>query len=234
MASMNALLFALIALFCLMTSVSCDEGSGDEGSAATETMFDVTEVVTELVTDEDDDNSPSDIQAFGLVISNDFEEFVLDIDNIVTYSVTIKNAGGTNIASSSDELYDLSLVLSDSSNPNSNSATTSTITPLLTSATNLNSAIAAGSSIVIENVHTMINIASENCTTYEGGYTCIVISKADGASYEDSSSTNNYYCLSFGAVADGNGGTLTCSACAAKVSFIVLLLSALMVFFTST
>ncbi|XP_041476559.1 uncharacterized protein LOC121424828 [Lytechinus variegatus] len=232
MANLTELTFFFVALICLLTTGYCqDEGSGD--GSGTESMFtDVTEVVTEVVTDGESD--PSDIQAFGLVITNDFTEFTLDVDNIVTYNVTIKNAGGTDITATDSDLYSLLIVVSDNADPTSSNATTQDITPLLTSATNLDAGIVAGESIVIENVHTMINVASEVCSTYQNGYVCVEISKASGASYTDDSSTNNYYCLSFGAVAEGYTGTLECSGCVARISFIALLVSTLLAYFTSS
>lgn len=235
MASIRNLTFFILSIICFTVSVYCDDGSGDESSGVTGTMFDVTEIVTELVTDGDDSTpSPSDLQGYGLIVTNDFTEFTLGVDNIVTYNFTIRNAGGTDIASSSDDLYDLSVIVSDNSNPNSNSATTMTITPLLTAATNLDAGIASGASIVIENVHTMINIAEDDCSTYENGYVCVEVSKVSGASYTDSDTSNNYYCLEFGAVNNGYTGVLTCAACTAKVSLFAMLLSALAIYFVSS
>lgn len=156
----------------------------------------------------------TDIQAFGLVITNDFTEFTLDVDNIVTYNVTIKNVGGTDIAAGSSDLYDILITVSDNADPTASGAETIDVTPLLTSATNLDAGITAGETIVVENVHTMINIPTADCSTYmydTAGYICVQISKASGASFTDDSTTNNYYCLSFGDVVDGYTGTLECS-----------------------
>ncbi|XP_799407.1 uncharacterized protein LOC576138 [Strongylocentrotus purpuratus] len=238
MANLTNLTFLFVALVCLFTSGCCsdsDEGSGDSSGSGTESMFtDVTEVITEVVTDADE---PSDIQAFGLVITNDFSEFTLDVDNIVTYNVTIKNVGGTDIAAGSSDLYDILITVSDNADPTASGAETMDVTPLLTSATNLDAGITAGETIVIENVHTMINIPSADCSTYmydTTGYVCVQISKASGASFTDDSTTNNYYCLSFGDVVDGYTGTLECSACVAKISLIALLVSTLLAYFTSS
>lgn len=169
-----------------------------------------------------------------MAVTNNFTEFTLDVDNIVTYQFALRNLGDTAIASTGDILYDLTVYVSNNADPTSSAATTQEITPLLTSATNLNSGIDGGSTIVIENVHTMINIATTDCPTYEEGFVCIVMSKASGASYTDSDTTNNYHCLPFSAVADGGTGTLTCAACVVKTSLLVMFLSTLLAYLWSS
>ncbi|XP_041453373.1 uncharacterized protein LOC121406413 [Lytechinus variegatus] len=225
MAGLTILVFLSVVFISLS---DCQEGSGD--GSGTESIFtDVTGNATDVLTDGHSD--PSDIQAFGLVITNDFTEFTLDVDNIITYNVTIKNAGGTDITASGSDLYDLLLKVSDNSNPLARGATTQDITPLLTSATNINVGIAAGETIVIENVHTMINVSSHMCSTYQGGYVCVEISKALGASYTDVSATNNCYCLTFGDVRQGYTGMLRCSAFVGRISLIALVISMLLAYF---
>ncbi|XP_063970547.1 uncharacterized protein LOC129261198 [Lytechinus pictus] len=228
MAGLTILVFLSVVFISLSELGDCQEGSGD--GPGTESIFtDVTGNATDVLTD--GHSSPSDIQAFGLVITNDFTEFTLDVDNIITYNVTIKNAGGTDITASGSDLYDLLLKVSDNSNPLARGATTHDITPLLTSATNIDVGIAAGETIVIENVHTMINVSSDMCSTYQGGYVCVEISKALGASYTDVSGTNNWYCLTFGDVRQGYTGMLKCSACVARISLIALVVSLLLAYF---
>jgi hypothetical protein len=171
--------------------------------------------------------SASDIEAYGLSVTSPSNLiFDLDVDNIVTYSVVVRNAGGTDIAaSSSGDNFALTFLISSHADPTDVDATTVEFAAETSSAENLAAGITAGSTVTITGANAMINIPSATCSTYQ--YTCVQVSVASGASYDDSVTTNNYYCLAFGDTAENLAGLVTCSGCTLKVSMIVLLVAML-------
>ncbi|XP_038071278.1 uncharacterized protein LOC119740141 [Patiria miniata] len=171
--------------------------------------------------------SASDIEAYGLsVTSPDNLIFDLDVDNIVSYSIVVRNAGGTDIAArSSGDNFALTFLISSHADPTDVDATTVEFVAETSSAENLQAGITAGSTVTITGANAMINIPSASCSTYL--YTCVQVSKASGASYDDSVATNNYYCLAFGDTAENLAGLVPCSGCAIKVSITLLLLAAI-------
>ena len=154
---------------------------------------------------------PTDIEAYGLTVTSPTSlTFDLDVDNIVTYSVVVRNAGGTDIAAAaSGDNFGLTFLISSHADPTDADATTIEFVAETSGAANLGAAVAAGSTVTVTGANAMINIPSATCSTYQ--YTCVQVSVASGASYDDSVTTNNYYCLAFGDVAEGLAGIVTCS-----------------------
>ncbi|XP_022091818.1 uncharacterized protein LOC110979935 [Acanthaster planci] len=169
--------------------------------------------------------SASDIEAYGLSVTSPSNLiFDLDVDNIVTYSVVVRNAGGTDIAArSSGDNFALTFLISSHSDPTDVDASTVEFVAETSSAENLAAGITAGSTITITGTNAMINIPSATCSTYQ--YTCVQVSKASGASYDDSVTSNNYYCLAFGDTAENLAGLVPCSGCTLKVSILLLLVA---------
>lgn len=177
--------------------------------------------------------SASDIEAYGLSVTSPTDLiFDLDVDNIVTYSVVVRNSGGTDIAApSSGDNFGLAFLISSHADPTDVDASTVEFVAEASNAVNLDAAVAAGSTVTITGASAMINIPSASCSTYQ--YTCVQVSKASDASYTDSVSTNNYYCLAFGDVAENLAGLVPCSGCALQVSMMLLLATFLLARFLS-
>ncbi|KAJ8025830.1 hypothetical protein HOLleu_33493 [Holothuria leucospilota] len=145
-----------------------------------------------------------------LVTAYESSTISLDVDNIFTYSVTIQNSGNFDIEGAvSGNNYALSFALSNSTDLNAADAGTSAYDAETSSATNLGSGIVSGGSVSINNVNAYVNIATADCETYD--YVCVVLTKASGANFTDTDTTNNYFCLAFGDPSEGYAGILTCS-----------------------
>ncbi|XP_033633599.1 uncharacterized protein LOC117295143 [Asterias rubens] len=167
--------------------------------------------------------SASDLEAYALTVTSPTDLiFDIGVDNIVTYSIDLRNAGGTDIASSaSGNNFALSFLISSHADPSDVDASTLMFDAETSNSDNLDAGITAGSTITVSTASAMINIPSDDCETYQ--YTCVEVSKVDTAVFTDSVSTNNYVCLGFGDVAEGLAGIKTCSGCALQVSIVLLL-----------
>ncbi len=153
----------------------------------------------------------TDLEAYALTVTDPTDlTFDIGVDNIVTYSIDLRNAGGTDIAAAdSGNNFALSFLISSHVDPTDIDATIETFAAETSNSENLNAGILAGSTITVTTVAAMINIPSDDCETYQ--YTCVQVSKDDTATFTDSVSTNNYVCLAFGDVAEGLAGIKTCS-----------------------
>ena len=153
----------------------------------------------------------TDLEAYALTVTSPTDLiFDIGVDNIVTYSIDLRNAGGTDIASSaSGNNFALSFLISSHADPSDVDASTLMFDAETSNSDNLDAGITAGSTITVSTASAMINIPSDDCETYQ--YTCVEVSKVDTAVFTDSVSTNNYVCLGFGDVAEGLAGIKTCS-----------------------
>lgn len=146
---------------------------------------------------------PTDVSVYNMTFSDAPDvAFDEDVDNIITFEVVLKNAGGTDIASiaadsdssnDEDNNWVFSFVVSDLDDPTDSSASVITTDAETTSSTNMAAGISAGSTLTLENVLGLVNVPSADCQTYQ--YLCVVMSKSSTAVYTDSDSTNNYYCV---------------------------------------
>lgn len=173
-----------------------------------------------------DPDSPADIKVKSFTITSSVEEFDLNVDNIYTVSIEIRNLGGEDVAANSDgDNWAITFYVSDSSNPTSNSATVISSAADASSATNMAVALGSGDSVTLTSVNAMINVPRDDCDTYE--YICVRLTEGSTADYEDGDTTNNVHCVTISS--ELSVYNLECAGCLTKASCFLLLIMALVI-----
>lgn len=202
------------------------------GTVISTTLEDFTGT-TDIMTTDETTSTPTDLLVSSFAFNDSDTTFDLDVDNIYTMVVTIKNddnaatlfsvLADSAAGNDDDDNYAVYFVVSDTDDLSDASATTiySEADTSSVADNNMIRGMAGGNSLVLDPVYAMINVPKADCNLYQ--YLCVKVNQSSTAVWTDGDSTNNYQCVdAFGAT---DADYLECSGCIARFSGLLILLA---------
>ncbi|XP_070542305.1 uncharacterized protein [Ptychodera flava] len=154
-----------------------------------------------------------------------------ELDSFITFYIVIENVGDTDLVDSSngDSRYNISFYFSQQDDLDATvNQTAQAFTVDLNSATNLDTGVAASSTLTITDVQALVNVPSEDCPQYR--YACFLVLLSSTVSDTESDTTNNDFCVAF---SDEYAGQLTCSASNPRMDWLLTAMTSLILVYTN-